>query len=97
MLNPAEHRRVADMVSSRQDPTALEATVQTIKAGLEKRGIKYEDISGRPKNLYGIWQKMLKDGVSNVDKVWKQCNGRHVKASFECQCPPTLRDPPSRT
>ena len=69
VLNPEEHARVAAMVSSRQDPVALEATVQAVKAGMEAKGIKYEDISGRPKNLYGIWQKMLKDGVTNVDKV----------------------------
>ena len=69
VLNPEEHARVSSMVSSRQDPVALEATVQAVKAGMEAKGIKYEEISGRPKNLYGIWQKMLKDGVSNVDKV----------------------------
>ena len=76
VLYPSEHRRVANLVSSRQDPAALEATIQAIKAGLEQRGIKYEDISGRPKNLYGIWQKMLKDGVSDVDKVEKRNDPR---------------------
>jgi hypothetical protein len=57
------------MVSSRQDSAALFATVQAIKAGLEERGIQYEEISGRPKNLYGIWQKMNTNNATNVDKV----------------------------
>ena len=69
VLYPEEHARVAALVRSRQDPAALEALVATVKAGLEARGIQYEDISGRPKNLYGLWQKMQKDGVQDVDKV----------------------------
>lgn len=69
MLYPEEHARVAALVRSRQDPAALEAMVATVKAGLEARGIQYEDISGRPKNLYGLWQKMQRDGVQDVDKV----------------------------
>ena len=72
---------MSSMVSSRQDPVALEATVQTVKAGLEAKGIKYEEISGRPKNLYGIWQKMLKDGVSNVDKV--RLEGMRTRGTYE--------------
>eukprot|EP00983_Pelagomonas_calceolata_P127388 1161398-Pelagomonas_calceolata.AAC.5 len=31
---------------------------------------QYEDISGRPKNLYGIWQKMRSSGKSSLDQVY---------------------------
>ena len=47
--------RVVSQVARRQDAEALEATITAIKAGLDQRGVHYEDISGRPKNLYGIW------------------------------------------
>lgn len=70
-------------VRSRQDPAALEATIQAIKAGLDEQGIKYADISGRPKNLYGIWQKMVNDGVTNVDTV---CGGYYSCIGVACGC-----------
>ena len=90
VLYPEEHSRVAAMVRSRQDPEALEATVQAVKAGMEAKGIKYEDISGRPKNLYGIWQKMLKDGVTNVDKVWNLGDDADLTLYYYCTAPVTL-------
>jgi len=31
---------------------------------------QYEDISGRPKNLYGIWQKMRSSGKSSLEQVY---------------------------
>ncbi len=46
----------------RQDSVALEATINAIKAALQAQGVPYEDISGRPKNLYGIYTKLQKDG-----------------------------------
>jgi len=55
----------------RQDsPEALEATITRIKAGLDARGVQYEDISGRPKNLYGIWQKMRSSGKASLEQVY---------------------------
>ncbi len=70
VLHPEEYEQVRRMVGSRQDTAALEATVQAIKAGLDARGISYDDVSGRPKSLYGIWQKMVKDGATTVDKIY---------------------------
>lgn len=58
------------MVSSRQDPAALEATVSAIKGALDERGIRYEDISGRNKNMYSIWRKMRADGVDTIDNIF---------------------------
>lgn len=60
-------------VAQRQDAEALESTITRIKAGLDARGVQYEDISGRPKNLYGIWLKMQSSGKSSLDQVCAFC------------------------
>jgi hypothetical protein len=63
------HIHACTQVAQRQDSEALESTITRIKAGLDARGVQYEDISGRPKNLYGIWQKMQSSGKSTLDQV----------------------------
>uniref|UniRef100_A0A7S3R7J4 RelA/SpoT domain-containing protein n=1 Tax=Dunaliella tertiolecta TaxID=3047 RepID=A0A7S3R7J4_DUNTE len=70
VIHPEEHRALSEQVAQRQDSEALEATITRIKAGLDARGVQYEDISGRPKNLYGIWQKMRSSGKSSLDQVY---------------------------
>ncbi|EFJ40309.1 hypothetical protein VOLCADRAFT_78003 [Volvox carteri f. nagariensis] len=62
VLHPEEYTWLKNAVRSRQDPVALEATINAIKGALHSHGVKYEDISGRPKNLYGIYSKLKKDG-----------------------------------
>lgn len=57
-------------MAERQNPAALEQTIAKIKAGLDARGLQYEDISGRPKNLYGIWQKMKALGIKDVSQIY---------------------------
>jgi GTP pyrophosphokinase len=86
VLYPEEYSRVKCMVSSRQDSAALFATVQAIKAGLEERGIQYEEISGRPKNLYGIWQKMNTNNATNVDKIYDVIALRVVVSGNKHDC-----------
>lgn len=56
-------------MAQRQDSEALESTITAIKAGLDARGVRYEDISGRPKSLYGVWQKMRASGKLSLDQV----------------------------
>mmetsp|Transcript_3470 Transcript_3470/g.7564 ORF Transcript_3470/g.7564 Transcript_3470/m.7564 type:complete len:710 (-) Transcript_3470:1192-3321(-) len=70
VLHPEEYEQLREQVQPRQDPAMLEATIQAIKAGMDQAGVPYEDISGRPKNLYGIWQKMKKDGHTSLDQVF---------------------------
>ncbi|GAX83616.1 hypothetical protein CEUSTIGMA_g11040.t1 [Chlamydomonas eustigma] len=86
VLYPEQYSQVKCMVSSRQDSAALEATVQAIKAGLEEKGIQYEEISGRPKNLYGIWQKMIKNNESNVDRIYDVIALRVVVSGNKHDC-----------
>lgn len=57
-------------VAKRQDPVALEQTIARIKAGMDERGVAYEDISGRPKNLYGIWLKMKTSGITDLSQIY---------------------------
>lgn len=85
-LYPEEFENVRAQVSSRQDPAALEATIQAIKSGLDKQNIKYEDISGRPKNLYGVWCKMVNDGVTTVDKIFDVIALRVVVSGNKHDC-----------
>lgn len=72
VLQPAEYAWVKALVKDRQDPKALAATIDRIRAGLEAQGVQYEDISGRPKNLYGIWLKLQKEGggTRSLDEVY---------------------------
>ncbi|KAF5843689.1 hypothetical protein DUNSADRAFT_10864 [Dunaliella salina] len=70
VIHPEEHRALSQQVARRQDSEALEATITRIKAGLDERSVQYEDISGRPKNLYGIWQKMRSSGKTSLDQVY---------------------------
>ncbi|KAG2440315.1 hypothetical protein HXX76_004422 [Chlamydomonas incerta] len=62
VLHPEEYNWLKEAVRTRQDPVALETTINSIKGALQAHGVAYEDISGRPKNLYGIFTKLQKDG-----------------------------------
>lgn len=57
VLHPVEAAALRAELRHRQDTSALEATINHIKASLQEEGVEYEDISGRPKNLYGVWLK----------------------------------------
>jgi guanosine-3',5'-bis(diphosphate) 3'-pyrophosphohydrolase len=59
-LEPEAYREIQDLVAEKR--AAREARLATIteilRHGLTEAGIHYNDISGRPKHLYGIYQKM---------------------------------------
>jgi GTP diphosphokinase / guanosine-3',5'-bis(diphosphate) 3'-diphosphatase len=59
-LEPEDYRRIQDLVSEkRNDREARIANVtEMIRHRLDEAKIKYADVSGRPKHLYGIYQKM---------------------------------------
>ncbi len=59
-LEPEAYRQMQELVAEkRTDREARLAKVtEILRAGLEQSGIGYIDINGRPKHLYGIYQKM---------------------------------------
>lgn len=59
-LEPEAYRQIQQLVAEkRADREARLAKVtEILRAGLEQSGIECIDISGRPKHLYGIYQKM---------------------------------------
>ena len=59
-LEPEAYRQIQELVAEkRADREARLGKVQEIlRSGLEQSGIEGIDISGRPKHLYGIYQKM---------------------------------------
>jgi GTP pyrophosphokinase len=59
-LEPEAYREVQKLVSDKRADreTRLQQVIETLKYRVEQLGIKVADISGRPKHLYGIYQKM---------------------------------------
>ncbi|KAG2483881.1 hypothetical protein HYH03_017275 [Edaphochlamys debaryana] len=89
VLHPEEYTWLKQAVAPRQDPAVLETTINSIKSGLQAHGVQYEDISGRPKNLYGIYTKLVKDGkpltMASLDSIFDLMALRVVVSSkHEC-------------
>jgi ppGpp synthetase/RelA/SpoT-type nucleotidyltranferase len=69
VLHPREYSQLLHQVEERQSLGFLQESVDQLKQFLDRQGIEVEDISGRPKNLYGIYTKMVKDGLQ-LDQVY---------------------------
>ncbi|MHB8635331.1 MAG: RelA/SpoT family protein [Fimbriimonadaceae bacterium] len=65
VLHPEEYARVRDLVAkSRGDrETDLSLAVIQVKDRFAQKGIRAVDIQGRPKHLYSIFNKMVKQGI----------------------------------
>jgi GTP pyrophosphokinase len=64
-LHPDEYKRVKDLVtkSRKQRQSEISEAIVILKEHLEKKGLRGVDVSGRPKHLYSIFNKMAKQGV----------------------------------
>lgn len=64
-LHPAEYQRVNELVSrSRKDrEDEIKAAILAIKERFRERGVPIVEIRGRPKHLYSIFNKMVKQEV----------------------------------
>jgi GTP diphosphokinase / guanosine-3',5'-bis(diphosphate) 3'-diphosphatase len=60
-LEPEKYKQIAKLIASRrvQRETFIGQVIQTLKEEFEKAGLKAE-ISGRPKHIFSIYQKMQK-------------------------------------
>jgi ppGpp synthetase/RelA/SpoT-type nucleotidyltranferase len=68
-LHPAEHAELQRKLGEVQQQGTLEEALNILKGAMESKGIDYEDLSGRPKNLYGIFTKMRAKNYQ-VDQVY---------------------------
>eukprot|EP00879_Flechtneria_rotunda_P000309 GHRR01000400.1.p1 GENE.GHRR01000400.1~~GHRR01000400.1.p1 ORF type:complete len:920 (+),score=392.79 GHRR01000400.1:268-3027(+) len=72
-LNPEEYQLVADAIKQRtgaaaaaaagtgsSSPTGLSAGIDTVTNALTAAGLEVVDVSGRVKNVYGVWKKVQK-------------------------------------
>ncbi len=59
-IEAEDYRRIQDLVSEKRTSreSRIDNVTEMIRHRLERAGIKYIDISGRPKHLYSIYQKM---------------------------------------
>ncbi len=64
-LHPQEFEFVSELVgkSRKERESQLSEAIQTLKEKFEKRGIKLAEMQGRPKHLYSIFTKMVKQGL----------------------------------
>lgn len=67
-LHPEEYRDIAQRVAKKrlERQSYIDELIEIVKRRLAEHGFKGE-IKGRPKHLYGIWQKMRKQGISFDD------------------------------
>ncbi|MEK6744107.1 MAG: bifunctional (p)ppGpp synthetase/guanosine-3',5'-bis(diphosphate) 3'-pyrophosphohydrolase [Nitrospirota bacterium] len=67
-LHPEEYREIADKVIQKrlERQAYIDELIEIVKRQLAEHGYK-GDVKGRPKHLYGIWQKMQKQGISFDD------------------------------
>lgn len=68
-LHPKEFQQVSEMVGRARKEREKQTTevIVTLKEGLQARGIKHIEIQGRPKHLFSIYNKMVKQGFSFED------------------------------
>ncbi|MEJ2344645.1 MAG: GTP diphosphokinase [Gammaproteobacteria bacterium] len=64
-LEPEAYQRIAKLLDERRVDREryIDNVVRTLRAELEKAGIKAE-VSGRPKHIYSIWKKMQRKEVA---------------------------------
>ncbi|MFQ3678531.1 MAG: bifunctional (p)ppGpp synthetase/guanosine-3',5'-bis(diphosphate) 3'-pyrophosphohydrolase, partial [Fimbriimonadaceae bacterium] len=64
-LHPEEYRDVAELVAGTRDEREkqINEAILSLKERLETRGLVDVEVSGRPKHLYSIFNKMAKQGI----------------------------------
>ena len=68
-LHPVQHSELQAKLKESQDRGTLEAALDTLSGALVERGLEGVDLSGRPKNLYGVMRKM-RDKQYGLNEVY---------------------------
>src|SRR5579862_8538848 len=70
-LHPHEFQSLSDLVSKsrKQREQELNEAIVKLKERFQQRGIKVVDVRGRPKHLYSIFNKMVKQGLE-FDQIY---------------------------
>lgn len=69
VLHPAEFYRISELIakSRREREEELREAIVLVKERLEQKGLKVVDVHGRPKHIYSIFNKMVKQGIRFED------------------------------
>lgn len=69
VLHPKEFEEVSELVAKtrKQRESDLQRSIVTLRERLERKGMRHVEINGRPKHLYSIFQKMVKQRRSFED------------------------------
>ncbi|KIY96583.1 GTP pyrophosphokinase, partial [Monoraphidium neglectum] len=71
-LQPEDYEQVFRAVAERAALIDLPARVAQVRAALAAAGLDVVDVSGRVKNIYGVWRKLQAGGlgVDRIDEVY---------------------------
>lgn len=59
-LKPVEHQDLSARLSERCREGLVMSSIRDLDDALRNEGVQFVDLSGRPKNLYSIYKKMMK-------------------------------------
>eukprot|EP00192_Tetraselmis_astigmatica_P010336 CAMPEP_0117649902 /NCGR_PEP_ID=MMETSP0804-20121206/1244_1 /TAXON_ID=1074897 /ORGANISM="Tetraselmis astigmatica, Strain CCMP880" /LENGTH=816 /DNA_ID=CAMNT_0005455719 /DNA_START=1014 /DNA_END=3464 /DNA_ORIENTATION=+ len=89
-LYPAEHTALTQRVSCGLQAQSITYSLDRLKNAMGEAGIRAEDLSGRPKNLYSVFQKMRKKGYT-MDEIYDVKAVRVIVGS-KADCYSALRE-----
>lgn len=68
-LHPADYSALKKRTACNEQAASITAHLDQLKSCMEKAGIHAEDLCGRPKNLYSLFQKIRNKGYS-IDEIY---------------------------
>lgn len=88
-LKPREHEELSARLAEGFREATIMSAIQKLDEALKKESISYYDLCGRPKSLYSIHRKMLKN-KQRIDEIHDLCGLRLIVLD-ETDCYATLR------
>lgn len=88
-LKPREHEELSARLAEGFREATIMSAIQKLDKALKKEQISYYDLCGRPKSLYSIHRKMLKN-KQRIDDIHDLCGLRLIVLD-EADCYATLR------